>query len=137
MVSEVESLGELEAAVLAALSRGDEPLTVREVQLRVKRAKLAYTTILTVLDRLFAKGLVARQKEGRAFLYRAVVSPEQWRGQRAAAVLAGRDEPPSRAVLLAFLDSAENASPEVLSELAELLAERACRPKKSSKKAKE
>lgn len=33
--------------------------------------KLAYTTVMTTLDRLYKKGLLARRREGRAFLYRA------------------------------------------------------------------
>lgn len=120
-----ETLGALETSVLEALSRAEEPLSVRGVQARLKRqAELAYTTVLTVLDRLHEKGLVRRQKQGRAFYYEPLVTSEQWRGQRAAKLLAGRDEPPSRAVLVAFLDDTERAAPGVLNELSALLEER-------------
>ena len=85
---------------------------------------VAYTTVLTVLDRLHEKQLVCRQKRGRAFYYEPLVTPEEWRGQRAAKLLAGRDAPPSRAVLMAFLDGAERVAPEVLNELSALLDER-------------
>ena len=37
---------------------------------------LAYTTVLTVLDRMSAKGLVERQKVGRAYLYTAALDLE-------------------------------------------------------------
>ncbi|HEU5075016.1 MAG TPA: BlaI/MecI/CopY family transcriptional regulator [Polyangiaceae bacterium] len=120
-----ESLGVLESAVLEALSRASEPLSVREVQARLQpKSELAYTTVLTVLDRLHEKDLVRREKRGRAFYYRPHVTAEQWRGQRAAKILAGRDAPPTRAVLMAFLDGAERVGPGVLHELSLLLDER-------------
>lgn len=120
-----ESLGTLETTVLEALSREGEPLSVREVQARIQRkVELAYTTVLTVLDRLHEKGVVRRQKRGRAFYYEPVVTSEQWRGERAAKLLAGRDAPPNRAVLMAFLEGAERVAPSVLNELSTLLDER-------------
>jgi predicted transcriptional regulator len=120
-----ESLGALESSVLEALSRAGEPLSVRDVQQRLEReVELAYTTVLTVLDRLHEKGLVRREKQRRAFFYEPVVTADQWRGQRAARLIAGSDAPPSRAVLMAFLDNTERAAPEVLNELSALLEER-------------
>jgi predicted transcriptional regulator len=51
---------------LWSLSEGN----VKEVQQVVCRKRpLAYTTIMTVLDRLVRKGLLARRKAGRAFVY--------------------------------------------------------------------
>lgn len=120
-----ESLGALEKAVLEALSKSSEALSVREVHARLKRpAELAYTTVLTVLDRLHDKGIVRREKRNRAFYYEPVVTADEWRGHTAAKLIAGRNAPPNRAVLVAFLDVAERASPEVLSELSALLEER-------------
>ena len=40
---------------------------------------LAYTTVMTVLDRLARKGGVARRKSGRSFLYEPVLSKESLR----------------------------------------------------------
>ena len=46
--------------------------TVREVQVAISDHRpRAYTTIMTILDRLARKGVVARRKIGRAYLYRA------------------------------------------------------------------
>lgn len=48
----------------------DEPLTVREVLERIDRdPPLAYTTVMTVMDNLHRKGVVTREREGRAFRY--------------------------------------------------------------------
>jgi predicted transcriptional regulator len=118
------SLGELGRAILEVLWASDRPLAVREVQSRLRRRPpLAYTTVLTVLDRLFDKGLVARAKDGKAFLYTPKVSRQSWFGEQAARVLTagtGSDE----GVLLAFLDGAERADPRLLDRLSHLIAAR-------------
>jgi predicted transcriptional regulator len=63
--------GELEQAVMEILWARTDPLSVREVHdlISIER-DLAYTTVLTVLDRLAKKGLVLRNLDGRAWLYR-------------------------------------------------------------------
>lgn len=118
-------LGELEAAVLAALWASPTTLSVREVLDRMKRRPApAYTTVLTVLDRLHDKGFLAREKHGNAFLYWPRMSKESWLGVQAAQVLTQAELPPDRAVLMAFLDSAEEADPGVLDRLSDLIEER-------------
>ncbi len=63
--------GELEQAVMEILWSRTAPLSVREVHERLADDRtLAYTTVLTVLDRLAKKGNVLRSLEGRAWLYR-------------------------------------------------------------------
>ena len=53
---------------------------VKEVQLVVAETRpLAYTTIMTVLDRLVRKGKLARRKQGRAFVYSPVASRDSIR----------------------------------------------------------
>jgi predicted transcriptional regulator len=54
--------------------------TVREVHAAVASTRpRAYTTIMTILDRLAQKGVVERQKSGRAWVYRAQLSADQAR----------------------------------------------------------
>ncbi|MDW8033332.1 MAG: BlaI/MecI/CopY family transcriptional regulator [Nitrososphaerota archaeon] len=57
-------LGPLEANVIEILWSSKKPLTVREVyeKLRQER-KIAYTTIMTTMDRLYDKGLLDRRAE--------------------------------------------------------------------------
>ena len=76
-VGSMAQLGHLEAAVMDRLWSRDEPLSVREVleDLRAERP-LAYTTVMTVLDNLHRKGIVIRQKSGRAYVYRPSRSRE-------------------------------------------------------------
>lgn len=71
--SERRAFGELEGAVLAALWAASGPLVPGDVQAAVG-ADLAYTTVMTILVRLHDKGLIEREKVGRAYAYRPVVA---------------------------------------------------------------
>lgn len=107
---------------MTALWRSTAALSVRDVLSRVRRRPpLAYTTVLTVLDRLHDKGLVSREKDGRAFLYRPRVGEAEYLGERAARALVG-DAGADRAVLAAFVASAEETDPKLLDELSALIA---------------
>jgi predicted transcriptional regulator len=63
--------GELESGVLAALWAAKEPLTARQVLERLPGA-LAYTTVLTILSRLYDKGMLVRHPVGRGNAYEPV-----------------------------------------------------------------
>ncbi|MEV6372805.1 BlaI/MecI/CopY family transcriptional regulator [Micromonospora musae] len=73
-------LGDLERAVMDVLWDSvpgtSDGVTVREVADALAGRELAYTTVMTVLDRLAGKGMVQRQREGRAWRYRAAASRE-------------------------------------------------------------
>jgi len=62
--------GELESEVLAALWAAERPLTPAAVQQGLDHP-IAYNTVQTILTRLHDKGLVAREKTGRADACRA------------------------------------------------------------------
>jgi len=63
---------------------GDSWMTVREVHDRLAEHRdIAYTTVMTVLDRMAGKQLVDREREGRAWRYR----PTQSRGAMTAEVM--------------------------------------------------
>src|SRR5512142_2331445 len=55
-----------------------EPLTVRQVGLRLTNRDLAHTTVMTVLDRLAKKGFARRQRDGRAWRYQAAATREAY-----------------------------------------------------------
>lgn len=64
-------LGDLEHAVMDVLWARPAPTPVRDVHEELARGReIAYTTVMTVLDRLAKKGVVARELDGRAWLYR-------------------------------------------------------------------
>lgn len=63
-------LGELENAVMEVLWSHRVPMSVRDVHdVLIRQRDLAYTTVMTVLDRLSKKGIAQRELEGRAWLY--------------------------------------------------------------------
>jgi predicted transcriptional regulator len=80
-------LGPLEIDVMEMMWKLG-PSNVRDVVERLER-KLAYTTIMTTLDRLFKKGLLERELTDRAFVYRAKLSREEWDRRRAGEMMAG------------------------------------------------
>jgi predicted transcriptional regulator len=74
-------LGPLEREVMELLwARGRS--SVREVVQDLERP-LAYTTVMTTLDRLFKKGLLHRDSSDRAFVYSPVLSRREWEQKRA------------------------------------------------------
>lgn len=95
---ERRAFGELEGEVLAALWAAGRPLVPAEVQQAVG-GELAYTTVMTILVRLADKGIIERDKVGRAYAYRPVVAENEvvadqvrrllQRGHSRAAVLQG------------------------------------------------
>jgi predicted transcriptional regulator len=75
--------GQLERAVLQVLWDAPGPVSARDVlaalaQRDGTQRELAVTTVLTVLDRLRRKGLVRRERDGRAHRYQASVSREDY-----------------------------------------------------------
>ena len=78
------AMGDLEREVMTKLWDSREPLTVRQVHELLSRDRdLAYTTVMTVLDRLAKKGLVTQQKADRAYRY----APAQTREEMTAALM--------------------------------------------------
>jgi BlaI family transcriptional regulator, penicillinase repressor len=82
---------------------------VKDVQLIVTETRpLAYTTIMTVLDRLVRKGKVSRRKVGRAFVYKPEASRDEMRRTAITELLDGFFDG-SESGLIAFLKQPERA----------------------------
>jgi len=82
-------LGELELSVMRHVwACGDDGCLALAVQKSLEAERsLALTTILTTLDRLHDKGILARVKEGKAYRYRAAVSENALQERIVAGVL--------------------------------------------------
>ncbi len=74
----MKDVGPLEERLLELLWRRPGGASVREAQAALP-GELAYTTVMTTLDRLYKKGLLAREREGRAFRYAARTSEDAYR----------------------------------------------------------
>lgn len=81
------ALGYLEREVMEVVWQRSET-TVRQVQSALPR-RVAYTTVMTTLDRLFKKGFVARSRAGRAFVYRATHTRQQTEAAVASGLVSG------------------------------------------------
>ena len=95
-------MGSLEADVLDVLWRAAEPMPPAAVRDELG-ADLAYTTVMTILTRLWQKGLVDRSKVGRAYAYAAVVSEADLAATRMRSALAGTSD--RAATMSRFVDS--------------------------------
>jgi predicted transcriptional regulator len=82
-----DALGHLELRVMEVLwSHGES--NVHDVVERLGRP-LAYTTVMTTLDRLFKKHLLVRRKSERAFFYAPRWTRREWEQKRAGDFVAG------------------------------------------------
>jgi predicted transcriptional regulator len=103
--------GELEAAVLEVLQRGGSALSPGEVR-ELIGGDLAYTTVVTILSRLHAKGVLDRRKAGRAYLYAPVADSPGLAARRMARVL--DEESDREAVLARFVSGLSGRDEELL-----------------------
>ena len=66
----MREFGQLERAIMDVVWAGDRPYLVREVRERLRYCRpVAYTTVMTVMTILHGKGVLRREKQGRAWRY--------------------------------------------------------------------
>ena len=119
---DLPGLGALERRVMQALWTGGA-MSVRSLH-DVFAGELAYTTLMTTMDRLFTKGLLRRRKEGRAFVYAPRMSPEELRQGATRGLLArllGADRESARPVLSCIVESVGERDRELLDDLERLV----------------
>jgi predicted transcriptional regulator len=82
-------LGDLEADIMQAIwDCGAAEVTVREVHAGLAAVRpLAYTTVMTVMGNLAKKGLLQARRDGKAHLYKASLSCEQFTEQAVARIV--------------------------------------------------
>ena len=100
------SLGSLERDVMSVAWQRAE-ISVREACERLGSA-VAYTTVMTTMDRLFKKGLLDRRKVGRAFIYRARATRQEL----------------ENAILSSLVDAVSEQDRALLDELERLVREK-------------
>ncbi|NRQ39910.1 BlaI/MecI/CopY family transcriptional regulator [Nonomuraea sp. NN258] len=75
----VRGLGELEATIMDRMWATNRPASVRDMLEFLQRDRsLAYTTVMTVMDKLHTKGLLKRKPVGRAYVYETISSKEAY-----------------------------------------------------------
>jgi predicted transcriptional regulator len=117
--------GPLEIRVLEALWSRGTPACVRDIQPAFPG--VAYTTLMTTLDRLFRKGTLKREKLGRAFFYCPKGSQEQLLSQLAGstfATLLPGDAVSVRPIMSMFVDTIGDRDEALLDDLEALIRAR-------------
>ncbi len=118
-------LGALEREMMELVwSRGE--MNVRDA-CGLLRSEIAYTTVMTTMDRLFKKGLLARRMVGRAFVYRAAATRQELEGAVAAELvqsLLQRDGSESLPMLSLLVDAVSARDRALLDELERLVREK-------------
>ncbi|WP_434594120.1 BlaI/MecI/CopY family transcriptional regulator [Streptomyces sp. A5-4] len=75
----MRQLGELEAEIMHRLWAWGRPATARDVLTDLnKKRPIAYSTVKTVADILYGKGMLRREKEGRAWIYEPTCTRQQY-----------------------------------------------------------
>src|SRR6185503_10511360 len=119
------TFGPLEIRVLEALWARDTPACVRDLQPQF--TGVAYTTLMTTLDRLFRKGALSRVKSGRAFFYRPKSSQQEMISELAGstfATLLPSNSAFARPILSMFVDTVGERDHALLDELEQLVKAR-------------
>ncbi|MEO7134942.1 MAG: BlaI/MecI/CopY family transcriptional regulator [Vicinamibacterales bacterium] len=117
--------GPLEIRVLEALWSRCTPACVRDLQPAFPG--IAYTTLMTTLDRLFRKGTLKRETLGRAFFYSPKGSQEQLLSQLAGSTLATLlpgDGASVRPIMSMFVDTIGDRDEALLDDLEALIRAR-------------
>jgi predicted transcriptional regulator len=117
----VDQLGSLESELMERIwARGE--INVRDLHSETG-SRLAYTTIMTTLDRLYKKGLLNRRKGGRAYYYSAKFTQEEYQGRLTQHFIGMvlHDGKPSNSVLSCFVDVVSETDQQMLDKLEQLV----------------
>jgi len=118
------SLGTLEREVMTLVWRHGA-VNVHEA-CDLLTSTVAYTTVMTTLDRLFKKGLLARRKVGRAFVYRATATRGELEGAVATELVHGLLQRDAEAlpILSSLVDAVSDRDRALLDELERLVRQK-------------
>lgn len=118
-------LGVLEREVMAVVWNAGE-ISVREACTRLN-SPVAYTTVMTTMDRLFKKRLLGRRKVGRAFVYSATATRDELEGAVATELvqsLLQRNGGEPLPILSSLVDAVSDRDRALLDEFERLIREK-------------
>lgn len=106
--------GKREAEVLAVLRSAQEPLTPRAVR-EVMDDDLSYSTVVTILTRLYEKDVLTRVPRGRAFAYAPATDEPGFAARRMRQAM--EEVPDRETVLTRFVDDLSSGDEALLRRL--------------------
>lgn len=107
-------MGGLEEEIMDHMWSVAAPATTADVH-RAVAPELAYTTVMTVLTRLWSKNLLTRERRGRAYVYSPERSEAQYRADQMRSIMDGGGD--RWAIMGAFVESLEPADRRRLAKL--------------------
>ncbi|MFD4698743.1 BlaI/MecI/CopY family transcriptional regulator [Streptomyces niveus] len=111
----MRQLGELEAEIMNRLWSWGRPATARDVLTDINtRRPVTYSTVKTVADILYRKGMLRREKEGRAWLYEPTCTRQQYTAALMQEALGGNPDPAG--ALLSFVERISPGEADALRE---------------------
>ncbi|WP_405611986.1 BlaI/MecI/CopY family transcriptional regulator [Streptomyces sp. NBC_01508] len=111
----MRQLGELEAEIMHRLWSWGRPTTARDVLTDINTQRpIAYSTVKTVADILYRKGMLRREKEGRAWLYEPTCTRQQYTAALMQEALGGNPDPAG--ALLSFVEQISPGEADALRE---------------------
>ena len=117
-------LGDLEAEIMECVWELGSA-SVKDVhECLLGRREIAYTTVMTVMSRLAAKGLLVSRPVGRAYVYEPVAGREDFCADLVKDFMAGVLVDADRAVLAQFVESVTENDVEQLELLAQIIEEK-------------
>jgi len=112
--------GDLEESIMEYLWKKGSG-TVKEVREHLGENRFAHTTVMTVLDRLFKKGILKRKKEGKGYRYYPVITKEEFEREVAKKVVKDMLKNSPSTAVAAFEGIVEELSEEEINKLRDLL----------------
>ena len=119
-------LGVLEREVMATVWLKNGEISVRETSEQLA-STVAYTTVMTTMDRLFKKRLLSRRKVGRRFVYAATATREEMEGAVASELvqsLLQRHGGEPLPLLSSLVDAVSDRDRALLDDLERLIREK-------------
>lgn len=115
-------LGELESEVMEIIWQSSNPVLVRGVaEYLQKKRKIAYTTVMTIMNRLVEKRLLSRKQEGHAYLYKSAVSKDKFLTRISHQIIKNFVSSFGDAAVAHFTEELAKISPEKRKQLLKLL----------------
>jgi predicted transcriptional regulator len=117
-------LGDLEEAVLDLLWDVGEADVQDAHRVVGRKRRISVNTVGSALERLYKKGLLAREKVSHAYRYRPAMARDEFRATRVLEAAGGLSALSEEGVLSAFVDLVEASDESALDHLERLIAER-------------
>lgn len=120
------ALFDLEADIMEVVwSRGWDAFVVGDVQRELERDReIAYTTVMTTMGRLFEKGLLGRERDGKRYVYRPLLNREEFTESMAREILSSLSQLDQAQAISLLVEQVSDSDSEQLRRLERLIKKR-------------